>query len=149
MLTINELAFEFERLDPEGALTIDRHNRRRLIRALEVTRTIAPFSTRQTKQAPLYDALMIGLSIQRDELVRRIDARVDDMIALGLIDEVKRLREQYGCDVTAMSGIGYRQLCRFLAGGTTLERAIEEVKRDTRRYAKRQMTVFRADARIH
>ena len=70
------------------------------------------------------------------------------MIADGLVDEVKKLKEKYGCDVNAMTGIGYRQICSHLDGSKTREEAIEEIKRDTRHYAKRQMTWFKRNKDI-
>ena len=88
------------------------------------------------------------MSVPREELGERIDARVDEMIARGLVDEVRRLRDRYGCEVESMTGIGYRQVCRFLSGEEKLQDAIKEIKKDTRAYAKRQMTWFKRDSRI-
>ena len=78
----------------------------------------------------------------------RIDERVDVMIATGLVDEVRRLKDKYGCDGQAMTGIGYRQICQFLQGYIKLKEAIELLKHDSRAYAKRQLTWFRRDDRI-
>ncbi len=144
-----DLFAEYKRLDPEGAEVIDRHNKRRLVRALEVTKTTGqPFSALQKKGEPKYDALQAGPEVPREELNRRIDDRVDEMIGRGLVNEVRALREAYGCDMYAMSGIGYRQVCAFLEGQRSLADAIEDIKRDTRAYAKRQMTWFKRDTRI-
>ena len=72
----------------------------------------------------------------------------DILIKNGLIDEVRQIKERFGCEISAMSGIGYQQICRFLNQEINLEEAIEEVKKATRHYAKRQMTWFKKDKRI-
>lgn len=147
--TLGDLFHEYKQLDPEGAELIDKQNKRRVVRALEVTKlTGKPWSHQQTAGEQLYDMLQIGLSVPREELAMRIDARVEEMVANGLVDEVRRLRDTYGCEIESMTGIGYRQVCSFLSGSTKLSEAIEGVKRDTRAYAKRQMTWFRHDERI-
>lgn len=146
---IDDLFAEYKRLDPLGAETIDRENKRRVVRALEVTRlTGKPFSQQLTQGPQKYDVLEIGLRVEREELYQRIDERVEGMVAAGLVNEVRRLRDQYGCETESMTSIGYRQICRFLAGKQPLADAIEDVKRDTRHYAKRQMTWFKRDERI-
>ncbi len=146
---LGDLLAEYKRLDPEGADVIDRENKRRVVRALEVTRlTGRPFSAQQTKGMPKYNVLQIGIAAHRTELNARINQRVDEMIANGLVSEVRALKEKYGCEIDAMSGIGYRQICWFLNGKMTLAEAIEEIKKATRQYAKRQMTWFKRDQRI-
>lgn len=148
--TEDDLFARYAALDPEGAEVIDRYNKRRLIRAIEVCeKTGKPFSTLRTRGEPAYDAFWIGLEVPRAALNERIDARVEAMVASGLVDEVRRLREEVGCEVPAMSGIGYRQLCLFLDGHIKLKDAVELTKRDTRQYAKRQMTWFKRNDRIH
>lgn len=140
---------EYKRLDPEGAELIDKDNPRRLVRALEVTKiTGKPFFQQQTKGEPKYDVLQIGLQVAREVLNERINTRVDEMIANGLVNEVRMLQQKYGCDIDAMTGIGYRQICAFLIGRASLEEAVEEIKKATRQYAKRQMTWFKRDPRI-
>lgn len=149
-LTNSELLERIEKQDPETAETIDSMNRRRLVRALEIIETTgAPLSVSQTKGESKYDLLEIGLDVDREVLMGRIDERVDMMIAGGLIDEVRKLKEKYGCDGQAMTGIGYRQICQFLQGYIKLREAIELLKHDSRAYAKRQLTWFRRDDRIH
>ena len=146
---LDDLFAEYKRLDPDGAEVIDRDNPRRVIRALEVTKkTGKPFSAQMTKGEPLYDALQIGLDVSRDELNARIDNRVDEMITKGFVNEVRTLKEQYGCDAPGMSAIGYKQICSFLDGKSSLADAIVETKTATRKYAKRQMTWCRRDDRI-
>jgi tRNA dimethylallyltransferase len=138
-------------VDPMSAETIDAQNVRRVIRAIEVARaTGRPFSAWQKKDASRLDARIIGLQMPRDALHARIDARVDSMIAGGLVDEVRGLIESgYGCDLPSMSGIGYRQICEHLHGDCTLDQAIARIKTESHRLARMQRTWFRtADARI-
>jgi tRNA dimethylallyltransferase len=125
-------------------------NPRRIIRALEVIRaTGQPFSAQRGRGERPYRDLRIGLSLPRDLLYRHIDARVDEMIAAGLVDEVRALIEAgYGADLPAMSGIGYRQVGEYLAGVTTLKSMSERIKQATHRYARHQMTWLRRDASI-
>ncbi|PIX62234.1 hypothetical protein CO057_03545 [Candidatus Uhrbacteria bacterium CG_4_9_14_0_2_um_filter_41_50] len=97
---------------------------------------------------PKFEVLQIGILVNREELYKRTDDRVDQMIASGLVDEVRSLKEKYGCSVKSMTGIGYRQICQFLNGEVSLAEAIRIIKRDSRHYAKRQMTWFKRDDRI-
>ena len=146
---LSDLFAEYKKLDPIGAETIDRDNKRRVLRALEVTKlTGKPFSQSQTRGEPKYDVLQIGLNVDREILNIRINDRVDEMIGRELVTEVRRLREKYGCSIDAMTGIGYRQVCEFLEGRSSLKDAIEQIKIDSRHYAKRQMTWFKRDVRI-
>ncbi|MEK7105601.1 MAG: tRNA (adenosine(37)-N6)-dimethylallyltransferase MiaA [Patescibacteria group bacterium] len=148
--TAAELFAQFETVDPEGALAIDEFNKRRLVRALEVCiKSGKPFSQMKSRGPAKYDAIKIGVEVDRDELRRRIDARVDVMIANGLVDEVRKLADKYGQEFPAMSGIGYRQINFFLNGKANLEAAIVDIKKDTWAFAKRQMTWFKRDPRIH
>lgn len=135
--------------DPEAAETIDAANRRRLVRALEIIETSGKTLKEMQQRGPSrYDICFLGLSVDREELSRRIDTRVDEMVAAGLVNEVRSLKERYGCEAVAMTGIGYRQICAFLLGQMKLADAIDLVKRDTKQYAKRQMTWFKRDERI-
>jgi tRNA dimethylallyltransferase len=146
------LLAELEAVDPEYAARVDRQNARRIIRALEVyRRTGRAISACQTRQPPGCSMTIIGLTCPRDELYRRIDARVDAMMAAGLVDEVRGLVAQgYGCDLPSMSGIGYRQVCQHLAGELSFEDAIERIKTETHRLARMQRAWFRRDdERIH
>ncbi len=133
-------------LDPEAARLIDPRNVRRTIRALEVIlRTGRPFSVQRGKRPPPYRVLQIGLTMPRPLLYARIDERVERMIAQGLVEETRRLAEAYGWDVPAMSGLGYKQIGAYLRGETTLEEAIAQIKRETRRFVRHQATWFRQD----
>lgn len=134
-------------VDPEAAARIDPRNVRRVIRALEVYLTAGkPISELQRKHPPPYDVLQIGLRMDRARLYARIDARVDAMMAAGLLDEVRRLREAgYDDSLPSMSGLGYRQLCAYLRGEISLEEAVARIKRDTRRLVHQQAMWFRED----
>jgi len=148
--TAEELYAEYQKHDPEGAQKIDRSNPRRLLRALEVVlQTGTPFFSQQQKGESLHDVLQIGLCPDRAMLYKRINRRVDTMIKAGLVEEVQDLQKRYGCEIPSMSGIGYRQICRYLKGEMTLDQATEEIKKDTRHYAKRQWTWFKRDLGIH
>ena len=115
---------------------------------LYVQALIDNFGFDQTKGEAKYEALQIGIAIDREEVYERIDARVDKMVAEGLVDEVRALREKYGSETKAMTGIGYRQICAFFDGYLKLRDAVDLVKRETRHYAKRQITWFKRDERI-
>ena len=144
-----ELVTEIAERDPDTAATIDEDNRRRLERAIEILRaTGKTLAETQKFDKPKYEALQIGIDIDREELYRRIDERVDIMIASGLVDEVRELRNKYGNNATAMTGIGYRQISEFLDGKIKLRDAVARIKFDTHHYAKRQETWFKRDDRI-
>jgi len=145
-----ELMKLLKTLDPKSAGTVDSKNTRRIIRALEVCiLSGVPFSEQQIKGDQIFDVLQIGLKVPREVLYERIDERIDNMMKLGLLEEVKNLlKQKYDWSLSSMSGIGYRQFKGYLAGEYNLEKAIELLKRDTRRYAKRQITWFKRDPRI-
>lgn len=133
--------------DPEAARRIHPNDLRRIVRALEVHEvTGCPITRLQRKHVPAlaYDARLFGLTMPRDALNRRIDMRVDQMVADGLALEVGGLlRMGYNPEATAMQAIGYKEFALYLAGRETLEQAVDAVKLETRKYAKRQMTWFR------
>ena len=133
-------------LDPEAAERIHPNNIKRVVRAIETAeegRAIGDFSKNLLPYKE-YDLIMIGLMRDREELYERINKRVDIMMDEGLLDEVKRLVEN-GLDETYMSmkGIGYKELISYIKGNTDLEDAINEIKTNSRHYAKRQMTWLR------
>ena len=145
----NDLLEEIAARDPDAAAAIDDRNRRRLVRALEILRTTGgTLAEHQEFGAPLYDFLEIGVDVPREVLYARIDQRVDDMIGHGLIDEVRKLRERYGDESNALTGIGYRQIFDFFLGKEKLREAVVRIKYDSHHYAKRQETWFRRDVRI-
>lgn len=146
---IASLLSELAARDPEAAARTG-PNLRRIIRALEVIRaTGQPFSAQRGRSAPPYRDLRIGLDLPRDLLYARIDARVDAMLAAGLVGEVRGLLDAgYDPSLPALSGIGYRQVVEYLNGGTTLKSMCERIKQATHRYARHQMTWLRRDEAI-
>jgi len=139
-------------VDPLAAQRIDPRNVRRVIRALEVyRRTGVPISAQQSKVAPGYRLLKIGLTMERQALYRRIDERVERMIAQGLEAEVRGLVARgYGYELPSMSGLGYREIGQYLRGEVTLEEAVALIKRHTRRFVRQQYNWFRlSDPTIH
>jgi tRNA dimethylallyltransferase len=136
-----------QQLDPIAAAKIDPRNKRRVIRALEVCEnTGKPISALQTLSTPNYRVLRIGLTLPREELYRRINARVDRMMVAGLVDEVRALIARgYSTGLPALSGLGYRQIAAYLEGKTSLEEAVRLLKRDTRRFVHHQYSWFRLD----
>ena len=140
--------------DEVSAKRLHPNNLRRIIRAIEFYRvTGKPISQHQqeTKQVKSrYNPLMLCIDWDREALYDRINRRVDIMINEGLVDEVKRLMGMgYTKDINSMKGIGYKEVMDYLNGETTLEEAVEIIKQSSRRYAKRQLTWFRRDERIH
>ncbi|MBU1612978.1 tRNA (adenosine(37)-N6)-dimethylallyltransferase MiaA, partial [Patescibacteria group bacterium] len=147
--SLEELVADLEKIDPTTAAKIDLKNPRRVLRALEVCLgSGGSFFEQRRKAKPLYDVLQIGLKWPREELVERINRRVDKQIEDGLVEEVRGLAKKYSWSLSSMSGIGYKQIGYFLRGEMSLDEAIEEIKKDTRQYAKRQMTWFKRDGRI-
>lgn len=134
-------------IDPQAAARIDPRNVRRVIRALEVYEaTGAPISYWQRKEPPPYRVLQIGLTMPRAELYRRIDQRVERMMAQGLLEEVRGLIAQgYGWDLPAMSGLGYGQFEGYFRGEIDLDEVVRLIKRDTRRFVRHQYGWFRLD----
>ncbi|UCG38172.1 MAG: tRNA (adenosine(37)-N6)-dimethylallyltransferase MiaA [bacterium] len=139
-----------EERDPETARRTRPSDLVRIIRALEVhTITGMPISGHQARHAFAdrpFDARVYCLNPDRQALYLWIEERVDSMMASGFLQEVRRLKEKgYSRDLTAMKGLGYRELMAHLEGETTLEEAVQLIKRNTRRYAKRQITWFRGE----
>lgn len=137
-------------LDPEAASRISENDKKRIVRALEViTLTGQKFSGIQRKNPGYFILSIHGLTIPREKLYRRLEERVDEMLRQGFVEEVRRLVEK-GCgpNLTSMQALGYSHLIRYLEGLQDWETTVYEIKRDTRRYAKRQLTWFRKDNRI-
>ena len=141
----DKLYQELVEVDAMAAQRIDRHNVRRIIRALEVYRgTERSSSQLQHKQPPPFNTLIIGLTTDRAELYRRVDLRVDEMIKRGWIEEVKRLMDMgYDFTLPAMSGIGYKQLGMFLKGELSLDISVQQIKFETHRFVRHQYSWFR------
>jgi len=133
-------------LDPESAAKIHPNNVRRVIRALEIYhctgKTMSEWQETQERE-PLYDAAIIGLTMERDKLYTRINKRVDMMIQEGLITEVEQLFQQGIRDCQSIQAIGYKELYDYFDGRVSLDAAVENLKQNSRRYAKRQLTWFR------
>ncbi len=139
-------------IDPASAEKIHANNLRRVIRALEIYKTTGKTMTRvneESKREPIYDALIIGLSLERELLYERINRRVDVMLEEGLLKEVEKILA-LGVDKgkTAMQAIGYKELIEYKEGKVTFSEAVENIKRESRRYAKRQLTWFRRNNKI-
>ena len=138
--------------DPSSAALIHEHNVRRVIRALEMLDSGVSYAEQQagfSSYTSHYEARYFGLTMDRERLYERINARVDTMLASGLIEEVARLMsEGAGPALTARQAIGYKELIEYLEGRSTLEEAVELIKRRSRRYAKRQLSWFKRDGRI-
>ncbi len=146
-----QLYRELVKANPETAGKIDPRNVRRLIRAVEITRRTDGKTSALKKTAPPFRNLIIGLTTNRPELYRRINARVDEMIKRGLVTEVEKLLKMgYDFTLSAMSGIGYRQIGSYLRNEITLETAVTKIKNETHRFARQQYNWFRLeDERIH
>ena len=146
-----ELVEELRRVDPEAEAFVDPRNVRRVVRALEVYHaTGKPFSHWRTKEPAGFESRVIGLRLPREELYSRIDGRVQEMFAAGLVDEVRDLLAQgFSRELPSMSGIGYREVCDYLAGEIDIETAVERTKTGTHRLARHQNSWFKAgDERI-
>jgi len=144
---------QLAKVDPVSAARLHPNNVRRVIRALEVYyktgQPLSSFQDRDLRTDSKYCALVFGLTCDRSEIYRRIEKRVDEMLAAGLVEEVRRLMSRgYGRDLTSMKGLGYKEIAAYLAGEISLDEAVKILKRNTRRFAKRQLTWFRRDNRI-
>lgn len=151
---VEALHLDLQRLDPEAARRIHSRDVVRIVRALEVYyRSGVPISAHQMRHAfseERYHAIYLGINIAKSALYARIDNRVDGMMANGLLEEVEELmRLGYGPDLPSMKAIGYKQVGRYIRGELSIEEAVTQMKRDTRRYAKRQMTWFRRLPEVH
>ncbi|WP_041100150.1 tRNA (adenosine(37)-N6)-dimethylallyltransferase MiaA [Bacillus badius] len=137
---------QLKRIDPEAAAAIHPNNVRRVIRALEIFYTTGKKMSQQQSSQPnelLYDTALIGLTMDREMLYSRINERVDQMMAAGLLEEVKTLWDKGIRSGQAVQAIGYKELFSYLRGEETLEAAVEQLKQNSRNYAKRQLTWFR------
>jgi tRNA dimethylallyltransferase len=146
---LEALVEELHRLDPEHWEIVDRQNPRRVIHALEICimtgQTYTSFRKAEKKARP-FDIIKIGLNRDREELYNRINCRVDQMMADGLLDEVKRMNAYR--NVNALNTVGYKELFNYLDNVWTLEEAVERIKGNTRRYARKQLTWFKRDTEM-
>lgn len=144
---------ELRQFDPETAAALHPNNGNRIVRAIEVYRltgiTMSEHQRRSREKPSPYRLCMIGLTAKnRQVLYDRINRRVDEMMQKGLLEEARRILETPGLR-TAYQAIGYKELAGYFNGTCTLETALEKIKQESRRYAKRQLTWFRRDERIH
>jgi tRNA dimethylallyltransferase len=138
------------KIDPEGASRIHPNNLNRVVRAIEVFelagRPISSLQKEHSFSEERYECLKIGLNAGREPLYAAIDARVDQMISAGLLEETRALSDMgFGYDLKPMCGLGYKEMSGFLKGEYPFEEAVRLMKRNTRHYAKRQLTWFRKD----
>ncbi len=146
---LNSLVEELRRLDPDYAASLDTKNKSRVLRALEVCLTTGrPYSEQRSGERAerSFDIIKIGVDMPRDILYERINRRVDMMISDGLIEEARALLPKR--ELNALQTVGYRELFDAFDGKITIDEAIDLIKRNSRRYAKRQMTWFRRDSEI-
>ncbi|MFP4016361.1 MAG: tRNA (adenosine(37)-N6)-dimethylallyltransferase MiaA [Halanaerobiales bacterium] len=145
---------KLRKIDKELAEKLHPNDLRRVIRGIEVYHetghTVTYYKEKQAETPARYNALKIGLTRERDILYQRINQRVDKMIEEGLIKEVNSLLESgYDIGTTALQGLGYKEILRYLDNEYSLDEAVRILKRDTRHFAKRQLTWFRRDNSIH
>lgn len=146
---ISSLRIALKILDPEHYSKVDLRNHKRIIRALEICETTGrPYSTFLRKEIPArsFDTVLIGLNRDRDELYERINRRVDEMVRNGLEAEAEKLYPLR--HLNALNTVGYREFFEYFDGSINREKAIDLIKRNTRRYAKRQMTWWAKDRSI-
>lgn len=146
---LEPLCEDLKRLDPEHYQLVDRQNYRRVIHALEICyqtgRTYTSFRTQAKKQRP-FQIIKIGLNRDRQELYDRINQRVDDMMNSGLLEEAHAMYPYK--DVNALNTVGYKELFDYFNGRWPLEEAVERIKGNTRRYARKQLTWYKRDESV-
>lgn len=146
---LEALTEDLRRLDPEHYETVDKKNYRRVIHALEICyqtgRTYTSFRTQQKKPRP-FRIIKIGLNRERDELYQRINQRVDDMMEKGLLDEARSMYDKR--EANALNTVGYKEMFKYLDGLWSLDEAVERIKGNTRRYARKQLTWFKRDPQM-
>ena len=147
---LKALVEELRQLDPEYYEIVDRQNPRRVVHALEICtmtgKTYTSFRKREKRQRP-FRIVKIGLNREREELYDRINQRVDQMMELGLLEEAKRLYPLR--HLNALNTVGYKEMFDYLEGHWSLEEAVERIKGNTRRYARKQLTWYKKDEHIH
>ena len=146
---LEALCEDLRRLDPEHYAVVDRQNHRRVIHALEICyqtgRTYTSFRKQEKKPRP-FRIVKIGLNRDREDIYNRINARVDDMMRQGLLQEAEGLYEHRG--LNALNTVGYKELFDYMDGRWSLEEAVERIKGNTRRYARKQLTWFKRDPEV-
>ena len=144
---LQKLYEQAKEIDPQAMETISPNDRKRIIRVLEIYHETGKTKTQQEiesrKNEVKYDYKVFAITMERSILYERINKRVDIMVEQGLIQEVQNLIQKYDQYPTAMQALGYKEIKQYLEGNTSKEEAIETIKQETRRYAKRQLTWFR------
>ncbi len=144
---------KLQKVDPKSAQIIHAHNVKRIIRALEfyqmTGKKISEHNTKQREKSSPYQFAYFVLQDERAKLYKRIEARIDEMLQDGLIEEVTALKEMgLKRGMVSMQGLGYKEILAYLDGECTLEEAVEILKRDTRHFAKRQITWFKREEEV-
>ena len=146
---LEQLCEDLKRMDPEYYEIVDKQNPRRVVHALEICtmtgQTYTSFRRREKRERP-FRIIKIGLNRPREELYARINQRVDEMMANGLLEEVKTMYPKRS--LNALNTVGYKELFDYLEGRWTLEEAVERIKGNTRRYARKQLTWYKKDQQI-
>lgn len=146
---LERLCDELRQLDPEYYEIVDRQNPRRVVHALEICimtgKTYTSFRRREQRERP-FNIVKIGLNRPREELYERINQRVDQMMTDGLLEEARRLLPQR--NLNALNTVGYKELFDYFDGRWTLEEAVERIKGNTRRYARKQLTWYKKDEQV-
>jgi tRNA dimethylallyltransferase len=146
---LEALCEDLRRLDPEHYAIVDRKNHRRVIHALEICyqtgQTYTSFRTQTKKERP-FRVIKIGLNRDREELYNRINTRVDQMMEEGMMEEANRLYDLR--HLNALNTVGYKELFDYIEGKWPLDEAVERIKGNTRRYARKQLTWFKRDAEV-
>ena len=147
---LEQLCEDLKRLDPEYFEIVDKQNPRRVVHALEICtmtgQTYTSFRRREKRERP-FRIIKIGLNRPREELYARINQRIDEMIANGLLEEVKSMYPKRS--LNALNTVGYKELFDYIDGRWPLEEAVERIKGNTRRYARKQLTWYKKDDQIH
>ena len=144
-----DLHRELAEKDPQAAQRIHPNDKKRIVRRLEILANDdgkGEYCFRIPNDE--YSFVIAGLTMARETLYRRINARVDNMMERGLLEEARQLFAKYGSAPTSMQAIGYKELVSYLQGEATLDASVELLKKNSRRYAKRQLTWFRRDERV-
>lgn len=145
-----ELFLIYEKLDREGAKFIEKGNKRRLVRAIEVCKiTGKPFWQQRKKEKPLFNILQLGIKLPKEKLKERISKRADKMIKAGLEKEVSSLSKKYGFGIPPMRTIGYQEWLPFFKNKITKKELIENIKIHTRQFSKRQTAWFKKNKKIN
>ena len=146
---LEQLCEDLRRLDPEYYEIVDKQNPRRVVHALEICtmtgQTYTSFRRREKRERP-FRIIKIGLNRPREELYARINQRVDEMMASGLLEEVKAMYPKRS--LNALNTVGYKELFDYIDGQWPLEEAVERIKGNTRRYARKQLTWYKKDDQI-